>query len=85
MLDFWEEYDISRDELLKRRAAENPAVFGRPRKALSLGRREEIWELLVKRDRMEGFPQIARYRRVLERVVTDDDGGKPVDVLVYVR
>lgn len=67
MLDFWEGYDVSMGELLKRR--------------------DEIWELIT-HDRLEGFSRIARYRRVLERAVTDyddDTGGNPMDALVYVQ
>ncbi len=64
MLDFWENYSISGDEILKRR--------------------DEIWELIVKQDKLEGFSRIARYRRVLERVVTAGSGN-PAEALVYVQ
>ncbi len=50
-----------------------------------LGHRDEIWEL-VKNDRLEGFPKISSYRRVLEPVVTTGNHGRNrMDALVYVR
>lgn len=70
MLDFWEGYGISKDELLGHRAA-------------ALGRRDEILGL-VKQDKLEGFSRIARYQKVLEHVVTADSGTR-MEAPVYVR